>query len=155
MLSINKVMISGRLGSDPLLSNTANGSKMVKFNVAINNEYMGKDGQKQRLTYWIPVYVFNQNTIDFCTKYLKKGSEVFVEGSLRTFEKTDALGATQKSIFVSISDYSSHIYILSTNKNNNEEEVKDTGNPYLDKVSNKTPMDFLPSYDPSDDEIPF
>lgn len=78
MASVNKVMLIGRLGQDPKQSGSA-----VIFSVATSEKWKDKQGEPQERTEWSNIVCFGR-LADVCTQYLKKGSEVFVEGKLQT-----------------------------------------------------------------------
>jgi len=80
---MNKVMVIGRLGSDPELRYAANGSPVANLRIATDESYTDRDGNKVERTEWHTVVVF-QRQAENCQIYLKKGSLVFVEGSLQT-----------------------------------------------------------------------
>lgn len=86
--TVNKVIIIGRLGTDPKTGNTGGGSNYANLSIATSEKWTGKDGQKQERTEWHNVTVWGK-TAENCGKYLTKGSEVYVEGKLqtRTWEK--------------------------------------------------------------------
>ena len=91
---LNKVMLIGRLGQDPELRYAANGMPVCKFSVATDESYTDREGQKQEKTEWHRVVTF-QKQAEHCSKYLHKGSLVFVEGSLSTNKWTDQQGQTR------------------------------------------------------------
>lgn len=78
MASVNKVILVGRLGKDPIQSGPA-----VKFSVATSEKWKAKDGQDQERTEWHNVTVWGK-LADICKQYLAKGSQVYVEGKLQT-----------------------------------------------------------------------
>jgi len=81
---INKVIIVGNLGGDPDLRFTPNGNAVINFTVATSESWKDKvTGQKQERTEWHKIVIFNQ-LAEIAGKYLKKGSKVYIEGSLRT-----------------------------------------------------------------------
>ena len=86
MASVNKVIILGRLGRDPELRETAGGTTVCRLAVATSRRYT-KDGQKQEATEWHDISLFGK-TAEIAGKYLKKGSEVYVEGRLHTRKYT-------------------------------------------------------------------
>lgn len=86
MASVNKVIIFGRLGSDPKLRETSGGTTVCRLAVATSRRYT-KDGQKQEATEWHDISLFGK-TAEIAGKYLKKGSEVYVEGRLHTRKYT-------------------------------------------------------------------
>ena len=88
--SLNKVMIIGRLGSDPEIRYTPSGSPVVNMSVATDESYQ-KDGQKVEQTEWHRVQVWRK-LAEHCANYLSKGRLVFVEGRLRTRKWQDQQG---------------------------------------------------------------
>ncbi len=88
---LNKVMIIGRLGREPELRYTNNGTPVTSLNIATDESYIDRDGVRQERTEWHRVTVF-QKQAENCTNYLSKGSLVFVEGSLQTRKWTDQQG---------------------------------------------------------------
>ena len=90
-MSLNRAFIIGRLGKDPELRYSANGSPVATFSIATDETYTGKDGQKVEKTEWHRIVVWGKQA-DFCGKYLSKGRLVYVEGKLQTREWTDTNG---------------------------------------------------------------
>lgn len=88
---LNKVMIIGRLGRDPELRYTQSGSPVASLNVATDESYTDRDGNKVERTEWHRVSVF-QRQAETCANYLSKGSLVYVEGSLQTRKWQDQQG---------------------------------------------------------------
>ena len=81
--SLNRVMIIGNLGQDPELRYTPNQNAVATFNVATTDHRTSADGQRQEITEWHRVVVWNK-VAENCAKYLAKGRTVFVEGKLQT-----------------------------------------------------------------------
>jgi single-strand DNA-binding protein len=90
-MSLNKAMIIGRLGQDPELRYTQSGMAMANLNVATNEVWNDKSGQRQERTEWHRVVVFNKQA-ETAAKYLKKGRQVFVEGRIQTRDWEDRDG---------------------------------------------------------------
>lgn len=90
-MSLNKVMIIGRLGHDPDLKYTQSGTPACSFNVATDENYMDRDGNKVNRTEWHRIQTW-QRTAENCAQFLSKGSLVFVEGSLQTRKWQDQQG---------------------------------------------------------------
>lgn len=88
---LNKVMIIGRLGRDPEVRYMQNGAPVATLNVATDESYTDRDGNKVDRTEWHRVTVFNK-TAENCGNYLTKGSLVYVEGSLQTRKWQDQQG---------------------------------------------------------------
>jgi single-strand DNA-binding protein len=88
MSSINKVLVLGRLGKDPEVRYTSDGKIVASFSVATSTVSKDKMGVKTEHTEWHRMSAFN-SAGEVASKYLKKGDQVFVEGSLRTKKWND------------------------------------------------------------------
>ncbi len=88
---LNKVMIIGRLGRDPELRYSQTGTPVCSLNVATDESYTDREGNKVDRTEWHRVSVF-QRAAENCANYLTKGSLVYVEGSLQTRKWQDQNG---------------------------------------------------------------
>ena len=85
MASINRVTLIGNLGRDPERVTTSGGHAFAKFSVATNENYQDRSGQWQTLTEWHTVKVWGPSA-DRVMQQLRKGSLVYIEGSLRSYE---------------------------------------------------------------------
>lgn len=90
-MSLNKVMIIGRLGREPELKYTQSGSPVCTFSVATDESYTDNSGQKVEKAEWHRIVVF-QKAAENCSQYLAKGSLVFIEGRLETRKWQDQQG---------------------------------------------------------------
>ncbi len=88
---INKVLLIGRLGTNPEVRYTTNGGAVANFNLATNESWTDKAGQKQERTEWHKVVVWGKMA-ELCGQYLTKGRQAYVEGRLQTREWTDKEG---------------------------------------------------------------
>ncbi len=88
---VNKVILIGRLGSDPEVRYTNNGGAVANFNMATNESWTDKSGQKQERTEWHRVVVWGKLG-ELCGQYLAKGRQAFVEGRLQTRDWADKEG---------------------------------------------------------------
>jgi single-strand DNA-binding protein len=82
-MSVNKVIILGRLGQDPELKYTPGGMAVCNFTVATSESWADKSGQKQERTEWHRIVVWGK-LAELCNQYLSKGRQAFIEGSLQT-----------------------------------------------------------------------
>jgi single-strand DNA-binding protein len=90
-MSVNKVILVGRLGKDPELRMTASQLAVASFSVATNERKKDQSGNWTDHTEWHNIVVFGK-TAQNCSQYIKKGSQVFVEGALRTRKWQDKEG---------------------------------------------------------------
>ncbi|NOZ02551.1 MAG: single-stranded DNA-binding protein [Deltaproteobacteria bacterium] len=91
MASINKVFILGNLGSDPELATTSTGRSVANFNVATNESWTDKQGERRERTEWHKIVVWGKQA-EFCKEYLSKGRTVFIEGRIQTRSWEDKEG---------------------------------------------------------------
>jgi single-strand DNA-binding protein len=82
-MSVNKVILLGRLGQDPELKYTPGGSPVCNFSVATTEAWTDKQGQKQEKTEWHRIVVWGK-LAELCNQYLAKGRQAFIEGRLQT-----------------------------------------------------------------------
>ena len=87
----NKVTLIGNLGQNPEVKELNGGKKLAKFSLATNETYRNKAGEKVTDTQWHNLTVWGK-TADIVEKYLKKGSEVAIEGKLLNRNYTDKEG---------------------------------------------------------------
>ena len=84
MAGMNKVQIIGRLGQDPELKKTPGGSACCNFSVAVSEKYKDKTtGQMNETTEWFNVVLWNKSA-ENAAQYLRKGSQVYIEGKQKT-----------------------------------------------------------------------
>lgn len=88
MSSINKVLLIGRLGKDPEVKYTNNGTAMARFTVATDEVYKDRSGEQQKHTEWHNIVAWNK-LAEICGEYLTKGKQVFIEGSIRSRQWED------------------------------------------------------------------
>lgn len=91
MAGVNRVFLIGNLGQDPDVKLTTTGKTIAKFSLATSETWKDAAGVKQERTEWHQVTFFDRLG-EVVAQYLKKGSKVFVSGSLRTEKYTDKNG---------------------------------------------------------------
>ncbi|KRE88741.1 single-stranded DNA-binding protein [Frateuria sp. Soil773] len=101
---INKVIIVGNLGNDPETRYTAGGTAVTSLSVATSEQWTDKQsGERQERTEWHRVKLFGK-LAEIAGEYLKKGRQVYIEGSLRTDKYTDKNGVEKYSTDIIASD---------------------------------------------------
>lgn len=97
MASVNKVIIVGNLGRDPEMRTFPSGDQVANVTIATTDKWKDKQtGEMKEATEWHRV-VFNGRLAEIVGQYLRKGSQVYVEGSLRTRKWTDQSGVEKYS----------------------------------------------------------
>lgn len=91
MASVNKVILVGNLGADPEMRYLPSGEAVAGLRIATTDVWKDKDGNKQEATEWHRVSFFGRQA-EVCGQYLKKGSQIYVEGSIRTRKWQDKEG---------------------------------------------------------------
>lgn len=91
MAGLNKVILLGHLGKDPVVRSLEKGGKVASFTLATNRFYKGQDGNPVEETEWHNIVLWG-NLADLAEKYLAKGRQVFIEGRLRSRQYDDKDG---------------------------------------------------------------
>ncbi len=144
--SLNKVMLIGRLGQDPEVRSTQDGRSLCSFSIATSESWNDKTtGEKKEKTEWHRVVVFNEGLVNIIQQYVKKGSNVFIEGQLQTRKWEDKDGIEKYTTEVVLQGFNSTFKMLdSKNSGSKENFSQDSG---VEKVEN---------FDSDiDDDIPF
>jgi len=144
--SLNKVMLIGRLGQDPEVRSTQDGRSLCSFSIATSESWNDKTtGEKKEKTEWHRVVVFNEGLVNIIQQYVKKGSNVFIEGQLQTRKWEDKDGIEKYTTEVVLQGFNSTFKMLdSKNSGSTENFSQDSG---VEKVEN---------FDSDiDDDIPF
>ena len=111
MAGVNKVILLGRLGRDPEVRNFQNGGRVVNLRLATSERYKDREGNMQERTEWHSVAIFNEKLGEIAEKYLKKGSEVYLEGQLET-RKYEKDGQERYSTEIVLRQYRGEIALL-------------------------------------------
>lgn len=146
MASVNKVILVGNVGKNPEIRNTGDGKKVASLSVATSEYWKDKNGERQEKTNWHRVVIFNQGLADIAEKYVKKGSKIYVEGSLQTRKWTDNNGQERYSTEVVLSAYNGSLVLLDGRNHNDVTEEPDG---YSEGIKNRTLDEYL------NDDIPF
>jgi single-strand DNA-binding protein len=111
--SVNKVILVGNVGKDPEVRTTQDGNKVVNFTLATNEAWTDRgSGERKERTEWHRVVVFNDRIGEVVEKYVRKGSKVYVEGSLQTRKWTDQSGQEKYTTEVVISRFRGELTML-------------------------------------------
>ena len=156
MAGINKVIIVGRLGQDVELRHTANNDPIATISVATSDIWTDKTGNKQEKTEWHRVVMFGK-LADIANQYLKKGSQVYIEGKLRTNKWQDRDGNDRYTTEIIITPFEGKMQMLdskgsSTQNNNNYNNSTESTQINSNNQAEITPIDSVDDYD---DDIPF
>ena len=95
-MSVNKVILVGRLGRDPEKRYTGGGQAVANFSVATDESYKDKNGERQKRTEWHRITAWGK-LAEICQQYLKKGTMVYIEGRIQSREWQDKEGQKRTS----------------------------------------------------------
>ena len=110
--SVNKVILIGNLGKDPEVRTMQNGGKVANLSLATSESWKDKStGERKEKTEWHRVVIFG-NLADIAERYLKKGSKVYVSGSLQTRKWTDQSGQEKYTTEVVLQGFGGELTML-------------------------------------------
>ena len=111
--SVNKVILVGNLGRDPEVRHTQNNQKIVHLAVATSERWKDRQsGEPRERTEWHRVVIFNENLADIAERYLRKGSPVYLEGTLQTRKWTDQGGQERYTTEVVVPRFRGELTLL-------------------------------------------
>ncbi|MBD8547261.1 single-stranded DNA-binding protein [Sphingomonas sp. CFBP 8760] len=111
--SVNKVIIVGNLGRDPESRAFQNGGKVVNLRIATSETWKDKmSGERKEKTEWHSVAIFNEGLANVAEKFLRKGSKVYIEGSLQTRKWQDQQGQDKYSTEIVLQGFNSVLTML-------------------------------------------
>jgi single-strand DNA-binding protein len=111
--SVNKVILVGNLGRDPESRSFQNGGKVVELRIATSETWKDKSsGERKEKTEWHTVKIFNEGLANTAERFLKKGSKVYIEGSLQTRKWQDNAGADRYSTEVVLQGFNGSMVML-------------------------------------------
>lgn len=147
--SVNKVILLGNLGRDPEVRTSQDGSKIVNINIATSESWKDRaTGERKEKTEWHRVVIFNPNLADIAERYLKKGSSVYVDGTLQTRKWTDQSGAEKYSTEIVIGKFKGELTMLGKADGGGDDRSDTPSKSSGDGKNWEPPPDM-------DDEIPF
>lgn len=164
-IGINKCIILGRVGNDPEVKYSASGSAITNLSVATSEQWNDKaTGEKKEQTEWHRVVIFGK-LAEVAGEYLRKGSQVYVEGKLRTRKWTDQSGVEKYTTEIVLQPMNGVMQMIggksSDNGNQQSQQRQQSGSNQQSgwgkpqqpsntqkPPANEPPMDF-------DDDIPF
>ena len=154
--SVNKVILLGRLGKDPEIRSMQSGKKVANFGIATSKRWKDRETQEQKeSTTWHNIVVFNEGLVGIIEQYVKKGSQIYIEGELQTRKWQDKDGNDRLTTEVVLQPYNSNLTLLGGRNNSqtnsdNSERIEQNG----DSSDNSFESQTSDSED-LDEDIPF
>ena len=111
--SVNKVILVGNLGKDPEVRTLNSGDRVANLRIATSESWRDRSsGERKEKTEWHQVVIFNENLVKVAENYLRKGSTVYIEGSIQTRKYTDAQGVEKYSTEIVLQKYRGELTML-------------------------------------------
>ncbi|ADU12006.1 single-stranded DNA-binding protein [Asticcacaulis excentricus] len=157
--SVNKVIIIGHLGKDPEIRTTNSGDRIANMTVATSETWRDKlSGDRKEKTEWHRVVIFNDALAKIAEEYLRKGSQVYLEGSLATRKWTDQQGVEKYTTEIVLQRFNGTLTLLGGRGEGKGPPAAQSQDEYgFDRPATRgvdaTGRSVEPS--PFDDEIPF
>lgn len=125
--SVNKVILIGNLGRDPEIRTMQDGKKVANLNLATSESWKDKaTGERKEKSEWHRVVIFGQ-LAEIAEKYCKKGSKIYVSGSLQTRKWADQAGVEKHSTEVVLQGFGGELTLLDSKGGDSAEPVMDQG----------------------------
>ena len=103
MASVNKAILVGHVGNDPVARQFPSGSSYCNFSLATNIRWTNKNtGEPENQTTWHRVVVYQTRLVEIATQYVKRGDLIYVEGTIEKKEYTDNNGIVQKTTDIAL-----------------------------------------------------
>jgi single-strand DNA-binding protein len=147
-MSLNKAIIIGNVGNEPnvrYLEGASGNQKVATFSVATTERYKGRDGQNKENTEWHNIVAW-RGLADLVEKYVGKGTQLYVEGRLRTRSWTDNAGTTK---------YTTEILADSIQLLGRKPDPAVQGARQMGQQTQQQQVQQPGLYDPHDDDLPF
>jgi single-strand DNA-binding protein len=153
--SVNKVILVGNLGKDPEIRTLPSGDKIANLSVATSETWRDRNsGERKERTEWHRVVIFNDNLVKVAESYLRKGSKVYIEGSLQT-RKYEQGGVERYSTEIALQKFRGELTMLD-GRNEGGGGPRDSDMGVYDsgpRATSSAPKEHFPV--DLDDEIPF
>lgn len=156
--SLNKVELIGNLGADPELRYLQNGGAVANLNIATSESWKDKTtGEKKEKTEWHRVVIFGK-LAEIAGEYLRKGSKVFIEGSLQTRKWQDQAGVDRYTTEINVG-MNGRMIMLSAANDNSQSGGQQQQRQQFSGGAQSRPQQQSPGYNPPpddfSDDIPF
>lgn len=153
MASLNRVDIIGFLGADPEVRRLNDGSPVVNLRVACTDSWRDKNsGERKERTEWVNVVIFNDGLAKVAEGYLRKGSKVFLSGSLQTRKWTDQQGQDRYTTEVVLQNFRGELVLLDAAERS-DKPVRQEWQQTM--YGDDDPRPSRNRHDDLDDQIPF
>ena len=148
---INKVILLGNVGADPNISSLPSNSRVANFSLATSETWKDESGQRKERTEWHRVVIYNDSLVNIVEKYVKKGSKIFIEASIRSRKYTDSSGVEKHITEIVLRGFNDRLKLLDSKSTSHDSS---SGSNFNSGESESMGQSSDNSED-VDDEIPF
>lgn len=150
-MSINKAILVGNVGQDPEIRSTQDGREIASFSLATSESWKDKNsGEKKEKTEWHRVVIFSQGLVGVVKNYVKKGTKLYIEGSIQTRKWTDKEGVEKYTTEIVMQNFNSTLQILDS-----KDRQGSSPSSYSSSNQSSAPSRNDVNVEEVDDEIPF
>lgn len=159
MAGVNKVIIVGNLGKEPEIKSISNGTRVASFSVATSEKWKDRTtGETQERTEWHRIVVWNENIVNVCERFLRKGSKVYLEGQLQTRKWQDQSGQDKYTTEIVLNRFRGELVLLDSRSDAPADAIN--GIEHAGSTGFSAPMSAVASTSTGqeivlDDDIPF
>lgn len=151
MAGVNKVILVGNLGKDPEVRHLESGSVVANLTLATTEAYKDKNGQRVENTEWHDLELWDGQA-KIAEQYLKKGSQIYVEGKIKTDTWQDEQGNNRKKVKIRVLSFT----MLGSRSSGESGGMNDAGGNYKQSESKPAMASSSPpSMDEEMDDLPF
>ncbi|MDR2777984.1 MAG: single-stranded DNA-binding protein [Rickettsiales bacterium] len=112
-MSINKVILIGNVGRDPEIRTMNNGNEVALFSLATSDSWKDKTtGERKDKTEWHRIVIYSQGLINIVRNYIKKGTKLYLSGSIQTRKWVDSSGTEKYATEIILQGYTAELQIL-------------------------------------------
>ena len=150
--SVNKVILLGRLGGDPEIRVSQDGTKIARFSIATGETWKDKNtNEKKERTDWHRIVIFSPGLSEIVEKFLKKGSLIYLEGQIRSRKYTDQAGVEKTTTEVVLQGYNCHLTML----DNKSDDFQKLNSPNIENSNSEKKLENSTQDFDIEDEVPF
>ncbi len=132
--SLNKVILIGNVGKNPEIRTTQDGKEIANLILATSESWKDKaTSEKKERTEWHRIVIFSEGLVNVVKNYIKKGSKLFIEGSLQTRKWTDNTGAERYTTEIVMKGFNCNLTMLDYKKDDAATQGMMNPNKYEDK----------------------
>jgi single-strand DNA-binding protein len=128
-MSVNKVILIGNVGQNPEIRTTQSGTKIANFSLATTDYWKDKaNGERKSKTEWHKIVVFSNNLAGLVESLVKKGTKLYIEGSLQTRKWQDQSGVEKFTTEIILQGFNAKIEFLDKKESEGKNDAEETNN---------------------------